>query len=147
MNRLNDCIEKVQIQSESSILHLFIAVHVNRRSPLETSSPAGQRLYPFSPDKVLREIQKPLAELYVPKDDEVKVESCPQGTVLQTPVTSEALTLLRSRIEHDAHVLDGSSKHCLQKLANVAEKAFPERALLLDENRFLFEQNNESNYR
>jgi hypothetical protein len=33
----------------------------------------------------------------------------------------------------------------LQKLANAAEKAFAERALLLDENRLLFEQNNESN--
>jgi hypothetical protein len=30
---------------------------------------------------------------------------------------------------------------------NAAEKAFAERALLLDENRVLFEQNNESNIR
>ena len=66
--------------------------------------------------------------------------------MLQTSVTSEALTSLRSRIEHDAHVLDGPSKHCLQKLANAAEKAFAERALL-DENRLLFEQNNERNCR
>ena len=71
-------------------------------------------LYPFSPDRVLRDIQKPLAELYVPKVDEVKVESCPQGAVLQTPVTSEALTSLQNRIENDAHLLDGPCKHSLQ---------------------------------
>jgi hypothetical protein len=45
-------------------------------------------------------------------------------------------------MEHHAHTPDGPSKHCLQKLANAAEKAFAERALLLDENRFLFQQNN-----
>jgi hypothetical protein len=104
-------------------------------------------LYPFSPDKVLRDIQKPLPELCVPKVDEVNVESCLQGAVLQTLVTSEALTSLQSRIENDAHLLDGPSKHRLQKLANAAQKAFAERALLLDENRLLFEQNNESNRR
>jgi len=35
----------------------------------------------------------------------------------------------------------------MRKLANAAEKAFAERALLLDENRLLFEQNNESSCR
>ena len=52
---------------------------------------------------------------------------------------------IQSRIEDDAQ--DGPSKHRLQKLANAAQKAFAERALLLDENRLLFEQNNESNCR
>ncbi len=104
-------------------------------------------LYPSSSDRVLKDIQKSLAELYVLKNDEVKMKSCSQGVVLQTPVTSEALTSQRSRIEHDAHLLDGPSKHRLQKLANAAQKAFAGRALLLDENRLLFEQNNESNCR
>lgn len=40
-------------------------------------------------------------------------------------------------------MLDKPSKPCLRKLANAAEKAFAERALLLDENRLLFQQNNE----
>ena len=75
------------------------------------------------------------------------MESCSQGVVLQTPVTSEALISLRGRIEHDAHLLGGPSKHRLHKLVNAARKAFAERALLLDENRLLFEQNNESNCR
>lgn len=77
----------------------------------------------------------------------MKVESYAQGGMLQTPVTSDALTSLRSRIERDAHMLDGPSKHRLQKLANAAQKAFAECALLLDENRLLFEQNNESKSR
>ena len=51
--------------------------------------------------------------------------------MLQTPVISEALTPLQIRIEDDAQFLDGPSKHYLQKLANAAQKAFAERAVLL----------------
>ena len=72
-------------------------------------------LVPFSPDRVLRDIQKPLAELTVPKADEVKVGSCPQDEVLQTPVTAEALTSLHGLIEQDAHTLDETSKQRLQR--------------------------------
>ena len=39
--------------------------------------------------------------------------------------------------------LDDNSKIGLQKIANAAEKAFADRAILFDENRLLFEQNNE----
>ena len=39
--------------------------------------------------------------------------------------------------------LDDSSKLHIQKLANAAEHAFADRAILLDENSLLFEQNNE----
>ena len=38
-------------------------------------------------------------------------------------------------------------RYRLQKLANAAQKSFAECALLLDENRLLFQQNNESNHR
>jgi len=75
------------------------------------------------------------------------MESCPQGEVPQTPVTSETLTLLQSRIEDHAQLLDSPSRRRLQKPANAAEKAFAKRALLLDENRLLVDQNNESNCR
>jgi len=104
-------------------------------------------LFPFNPDRVLRDIQKPLAELTVPKVDEMKVGSCPQGEVLRTPVTAEALTSLRNLIEQDTHTLDETSKQRLQKLANAAQVSFAECALLLDENRLLFQQNNESKCR
>jgi hypothetical protein len=73
------------------------------------------RFVSISPDRVLKDIQKPLDEFSVPKNDEVKAESCTQGEVLQTPVTSEALTSLRSLIEQDARILDGP------KLANGAQ--------------------------
>ncbi|KAF1812667.1 hypothetical protein P152DRAFT_397076, partial [Eremomyces bilateralis CBS 781.70] len=64
-----------------------------------------------------------------------------------TPVILEGLTLLQSRIEDDAQLLDNPSKQRLQKLANVSVKTFSECALLLYENRTLFKQNNESNRR
>lgn len=104
-------------------------------------------LYPFSPDKVLGGTKKPLAKLHIPQECEVNAGSCPRGDELQTPVTSEALTLLHDRIEKDAHALDGPSRQRLRKLVDAAHKSFTERALLLDENRLLFEQNNESNRR
>jgi hypothetical protein len=51
--------------------------------------------------------------------------------------------LLRSKIERDTDRLDNLSRFRLQKLSNAAKKAFAERSLLLDDNRLLFEQNNE----
>ena len=63
---------------------------------------------------------------------------CPQGEVLQTPVTTEALTSLRNLIEQDAHTLDKTSKQRLQRLANAAQISFAECAFLHDEIRLLF---------
>lgn len=40
-------------------------------------------LSPFNSDRVLRDIQKPLAKLTVPKADEVNVRSCLQSEVLR----------------------------------------------------------------
>jgi hypothetical protein len=62
---------------------------------------------------VLRDIQKPLAELTVPKVDEVKAP-CLQGEVLQTPVTMEDVTALHNLIEQDAYTLDEASRRRLQ---------------------------------
>src|SRR5436190_6633855 len=62
-----------------------------------TAGWAATGLFPFNPERVLRGIQKPPAELTVPKANEV-VGSCLQDKVLQTPVTpvtpvtTEALT-------------------------------------------------------
>jgi hypothetical protein len=52
----------------------------------------------------------------------------------------------RRRIDRDiaqCSGLDDSSKLYYKKLANAAEHAFADRAILLDENALLFEQNNE----
>jgi hypothetical protein len=75
------------------------------------------------------------------------VWSCPEGEVLQTPVTTEALMSLRNLIEQDAHVLDETSERRLQKFANATQISFAECALLQDENRLLFKQNDEAKRR
>jgi hypothetical protein len=61
-------------------------------------------------------------------------------------VTWESLTCLRSKIEQDS-ALDSPIRYHFQKLANATEKAFADRTILLDENRLLFEQNNEKTTR
>jgi len=42
-------------------------------------------LFPFNPDRVLRDITKPVAALTVPKAGEVDVGLYPQGEVVHTP--------------------------------------------------------------
>jgi hypothetical protein len=66
--------------------------------------------------------------------------------LLPTPVTFESLASLRAKIEQDTP-LDHSGRYRFHKFANAAEKAFADRAILLDENNLLFEQNNEKTTR
>ena len=61
---------------------------------------------------------------------------------MHTPVTRESLTCLRTKFEQET-ALTSPCRRQFQKLANAAEKAFADRAILLDENKLLFEQNNE----
>jgi len=67
-------------------------------------------LFPFNQNRVLKDIQKPPAQLTVPKANDAGIGSSVQGEVPQTPVTAEALTLLRSRIEENAHALDETNR-------------------------------------
>jgi hypothetical protein len=96
---------------------------------------------------------KPPAELTVPVPNAsgVEVSSCPQCEILQTPVTSEGLTLLNNLIKQDADADDEVSKQRrerhLQKLANAAQTSFAKNALLQDRTRFLIKINNESKVR
>ena len=90
-------------------------------------------MVPFNPDRVLRDIPKPPAELTIPKTDEVKVGPRPQDKILQTPVTpvsTEALISLQNLIiKQDTHALDETSKQSLQrhvqKLANATQMSLP----------------------
>ena len=110
-------------------------------------------MFPFNPERVLRDTPKPLPELTVLNE---VVGSCPQDEVLQTPitpvtpVTAEALTSLHNLIKQDTHALDTTSKQRLQrhvqKLASAARISFAECALQ-DQNRFLFKVNNEAKVR
>jgi DDE superfamily endonuclease len=103
-------------------------------------------LYPFKPDRILSEIQQPPAEAIVSQTANVTADLISHNDMLRTPVTYESLTDIRTMIERGT-VLDSPSKHRFQKLANAAEKAFADRAILLDENKLLFEQNNEKTTR
>lgn len=94
----------------------------------------------------IRLIQTRFSDIQKPQTD-TKTEPSPLDGPLRSPVTSEALTSPRNQIEQDIHVLDSPGIHRVQKLANAAEKKFAECTLLLDENRLLFEQNNESRSR
>ena len=111
-------------------------------------------LFPFHPERVLRDTPKPPAQLNVPQVDEVSVKSSLQDKELQTPVTPvspEALTSLHNLIQQDTHTLDEPTKQRLQKhvqkLANAARISFAECALLQDQNQFLSKMNNEAKVR
>ena len=118
-------------------------------------------LYPFNPDKVLKDIPKPVTEPTIIKSTiteptipilkTCEIDLCPQGEVLQTPVTPEALTLLHNLIKQDACAEDETSKQRLQrhiqKFANAAQTCFAERALQREQIHFLKKVNNEAKVR
>lgn len=121
-----------------------------------TAGWAATGLFPFNPERVLRDISKPLVELTVPIADEV-VGSCPRDEVLLTPVTpvtpvtTEGVTSLHNLIKQDASRLDERSKQrlqrCVQKLASAAKISFTKQNLLQDHNRLLSKINNEGKVR
>lgn len=101
-------------------------------------------LFPLHPERVLHELKRsPVANHVIVQTAERPLESLAQHEPsLRTPITSRCLNELCAQIEqHVTH--DHPSKTRLQKLVHAAEKAFADRSLLLDENRLLFEQNNE----
>ena len=112
-------------------------------------------LVPFNPDRVLKGISKPPAELTIPKADEVRVGPRPQDKILQTPVTpvsAEALISLQNLIiKQDAYALDEMSKQSLQrhvqKLANATQMSLAKGALQQDQIRFLITINDEAKVR
>jgi hypothetical protein len=119
-----------------------------------TAGWAACGLFPFNPDRVLRVTPKPPAQLTLPRADEIKVGSCHQDEVPQTPVTpvsAEGLASLQNLIKQDAYSLNETSTKRLerhvQKLANAAQISFAERALLHDQNQTLTRMNNEAKVR
>jgi len=108
----------------------------------------------IQPDRVLRVTPKPPTQSTVPRADEIKVGSCHQDEVPQTPVTpvsAEGLASLQNLIKQDVHTLNGTSiqrlERHVQKLANAAQISFAERALLYDQNQILTRMNNEAKVR
>src|SRR5438045_1897832 len=108
-------------------------------------------LFLLNPDRVLRVTPKPPTQSTVPRADEIKVGSCHQDEVPQTPVTpvsAEGLASLQNLIKQDVHTLNGTSiqhlERHVQKLANATQISFAERALLHDQNQMLTRMNNEA---
>jgi hypothetical protein len=129
---------EVQIQLANNILHRSTAAR-------ESAFTARNIKSGWSKTELFPAIRAG-SELNTSPGSDTKVSS-PQGAALRTPVTSEALTSLRNEIKQHIDVLDVPSKSRRQKLGNAAEKAFAKRALLLNENKLLFEQNNKSRSR
>ena len=93
-------------------------------------------------------MQKPAVEALEAPNSALDVLGSPVSLgELRTPTTSTSLNALRMRLENNFESLDEKSNSEFQKIVNAAEKAMADRALLLDENRLLFEQNNEKTIR
>jgi hypothetical protein len=94
----------------------------------------------------------PLAELGIPRANEVKVRSCRQDVEPQTPVTpvsAEAFMSLQNLIiQQDAHALDETSKQNLARHLQICTRAFQKSSAksILQEDRiqFLTTINNEA---
>ena len=97
-------------------------------------------LFPFNPERVLSDIPKPQVEENV--QHTADIPTAPSSGVPQTPVTWEGFICLRTKIEQGSTLASPTQRH-FRKLANATEKLFADRAILLDENRLLFQQNNE----
>jgi hypothetical protein len=100
---------------------------------------------------VLREIQKPPVVDSSPSTIKSKTDSLHLSSyTLETPKTSDKLAAIRRHIEISLagqKTLDAHTKLSIEKVVNAAENAFADRAILLDENLLLFEQNNEKSTR
>ncbi len=101
-------------------------------------------LYPWNPDRILQNIQKPLSQ---EAQSKYAIDTTADDKPLQTPVTAESLTSLLRIIEQNIPAPNDYSQQCLRKLANAAEKAMTARDLLFEKNLDLFKQNNESHVR
>jgi hypothetical protein len=97
-------------------------------------------LFPLNPDRVLRVTPKPPTQSTVPRADEIRVGSCLQDGVPQTPVTPvspDGLASLHNLIKQDAYTLDETSiprlERRVQKLVDAAQVSIAGCALLRNE--------------
>ncbi|KAF2174522.1 hypothetical protein K469DRAFT_473871, partial [Zopfia rhizophila CBS 207.26] len=97
---------------------------------------------------------KPPAQSTVLSADEIKVGSCQEDELPQTPVTpesAEAFMSLHNLIKQDTYTLNETSiprlQRRVQKLANAGQRSLAYCALLDDRNQFLTKINNEAKVR
>jgi hypothetical protein len=113
---------------------------------------AASSLYPLNPDRVLRTVPKPLAEVTRVVTNEVPSQ---EDEVLQTsiiPVSADGLMLLQHLIlKKDAHALDETSQQNLQrhllKLAKATQLSLAKSALQQNHIQLLMTVNNEAKFR
>jgi hypothetical protein len=88
---------------------------------------AASGLLPFNPDRVLRDMPKPPAELTITTADEGGIAINPEDEAVQTPVTPVSVEGLASLqdliIKQDANALDELSKQRLQRRLHKFSKA------------------------
>jgi len=101
-------------------------------------------VFPLNPERVLSDIPKPQVEEDIQRTTNMPID--PSSDVLQTPVTWKGFTGLRTKIGHDPALATPTQRQ-FQKLANVTKTLFADRAILLDENKLLFHQNNKKTIR
>jgi hypothetical protein len=112
----------------------------------------GSGLFPFNPDRVLKEIPKPPTSLIISTADEPKMVSRPDYEALPTPATpvsGEALMSLLDRIKQVPSD-EANSQHkarLQQKVANAAQTYLAKIALLYNRNQFLAKINHEGKAR
>jgi hypothetical protein len=98
-------------------------------------------------------LKKLTLEIDVKTSDATEIAVTPDGAVLNedtyitTTVTADGFAMLRNQVVADVRTLDPACQDRLENLNHAVERAMAERALLLDENRLLFEQNNEKTTR
>jgi hypothetical protein len=115
---------------------------------------AKSGLFPFNPERVLKDIPIAVVTTQVPGIREVGIDPHLEANKVQTPITpvtpgtSEAVLSLQSVINQDARALDQSSRwrlqRHLQKLTNAVNTSFAERAIQKEQIRFLYKVNNEA---
>ncbi|KAH8696511.1 hypothetical protein BGW36DRAFT_360338 [Talaromyces proteolyticus] len=100
-------------------------------------------LVPFDPNQAIRGIQKSRPDIRMGTEIAVTQGSpVSEGdTLITAPVTDDGFIVLRNQVEADARSLDRVFQNQLEKLNQAAKRAIAEQALLLDEDRLLFEQN------
>jgi hypothetical protein len=108
-------------------------------------------LYPFNPDKVLTQLQKPVTEQAALTVKASEISPFIQGEIVQTPTSPTSVTALHIRLREDAYADDDAGRERVlrqtQKLINAIETSFAERAIQRDQIQFLREVNNEGKAR
>jgi hypothetical protein len=104
-------------------------------------------LYPFNPAKVLGDMEEVQASsTSAPEIRDVPLQPLPSPTSLKTPTNTVSLAALQRKLEERPERVTRTDPY-VEKILHAAQQAFAERELLREENKTLFQQNNEKRTR